>query len=75
MKSSSFLQIMAHSVLQTITDRVKASKYYAIIDDEATGISFKEQVSVCLRYVTADNLEAHEDLVGLMKQEALQQRH
>ena len=59
------LEIMAHSVLRTITDRVKANKYYAIIVDEATDISFKEQVSICLRYVTADTLEAHEDLVGL----------
>ena len=59
------LQTMVHSVLRTITDRVKASKYYAIIVDEATGISFKEQISICLRYFTNDDLEAHEDFFKL----------
>ena len=59
------LQIMAHSVLKRILDSVKLNTYYAIIVDEATDVSFKEQVSICLRYTSDDSNQTHEDFVGM----------
>ena len=56
---------MAHSVLRRILDSVKVSTYYSIIVDEATDVSFKEQVSLCLRYMSDDTNETHEDFVGM----------
>ena len=34
---------------------VKQSKYFTVIVDEATDVSFKEQVSICIRYLTLNN--------------------
>jgi hypothetical protein len=39
------------------------SKYFAIVMDETTDASCKEQVSVCLRYVS-DDLQVHEIFTG-----------
>ena len=56
---------MAHTVLRQILTCVKACKYYAILVDEATDISSHEQVSICLRYVSSESMEVHENFVGL----------
>jgi hypothetical protein len=58
---------MAHSVLRKIANSVIANRFYTIIVDEATDVSFKEQVSVCLRHISQDTLQAHEDFVGVYK--------
>ena len=60
-------EIMAHSVLRKIANSVIANRFYTIIVDEATDVSFKEQVSVCLRHISQDTLQAHEDFVGVYK--------
>ena len=60
-------EIMAHSVLHKIANSVIANRFYTIIVDEATDVSFKEQVSVCLRHISQDTLQAHEDFVGVYK--------
>lgn len=57
------LQELAHSVLRTFSKELLAAKYYAIIMDEASDISVKEQVSICFRYVLPD-LEVHETFMG-----------
>jgi hypothetical protein len=54
---------LAHSVLRTLNNELLAAKYYAIVMDEASDISGKEQVSVCFRYVLPD-LEVHETFMG-----------
>jgi hypothetical protein len=57
------LQIMANQVLRKKLREVKKSNFYAIMCDEYTDISNKEQLSICVRWVD-DNLEAHEDFLG-----------
>ena len=56
-------EIMAHTVLRKITDSIRANRY-SIMVDEATDVSFKEQVSICIRHVSSD-MEIHEDCLGL----------
>ena len=56
---------MAHSLLKKIVEKIKINKYFTIIADEATDSSFKEQVSICLRHVSGETLEAEEDFIGL----------
>ena len=51
--------------LERLLDSVKVSTYYSIIVDEATDVSFKEQVSLCLRYMSDDTNGMHEDFVGM----------
>ena len=60
---------MAHSVLRKIASTIRAHRYFSIIVDEATDCSFKEQVSICLRHVSPDTLQVHEDLFGLYETE------
>ena len=59
-------EIMAHTVLRKITENVRANKYYSIIVDEATDVSFKEQVSICIRHVSTD-MDIHKDFLGLFE--------
>ena len=57
-------EIMAHTVLCQVTYKIRAHKYYSIVVDEATDVSFKEQVSICIRHVS-DDMEIHENFLGL----------
>ena len=59
------LEIMAHSLLRKLLDGVKLNTYYSIIVDEATDVAFKEQVSICLRYMSDNTNDIHEDFVGM----------
>ena len=63
------LEIMGHMVLTSILADIKQNKYYTIILDEATDVSFKEQVSICIRHVSANTLEVCEDFTGLYETE------
>ena len=58
------LENMAHTVLHKITENILSNKYYSTTVDEATDVSFKEQVSICIRHVSAD-MDIHEDFLGL----------
>ena len=44
---------------------MKQCKYFTVIVDEATDVSLKEQVSICIRYVSSDILAIHETFTGL----------
>ena len=57
MTNTLFFEIMANIVLCIITNSVRANRYYSILVDEATDISFKEQVSICIH-----QMDIHEDL-------------
>jgi len=58
------LQLMSHSIIRKIVNNVKQARYFAIIADESTDISGKQQLSVCLRWVD-ETFEMHEDFIGL----------
>ena len=59
-------EIMAHIPLRKITENIRVNKYYSIIVDEATDVSFKEQVSICIRHVPTD-MGVHKDCLGLFE--------
>jgi hypothetical protein len=60
------IQDLALSVLRYFKQHMMDSKYFAIVMDETTDASCKEQVSVCLRYVFGE-LQVHEIFTGFMK--------
>ena len=57
------IQDLALAVLRSFKEEFCEAKYYAIIMDETTDASCKEQVSICLRYVSPD-LQVNETFVG-----------
>ena len=57
------IEDMALSVLRSYKQELAEAKYFAVMLDESTAISVKEQVSICFRYVSKD-LCAHETFVG-----------
>lgn len=59
------LRLMAHSVLRDIVESVHNNVYYALMADEVTDLSNREQFVVCLRWVDHETFEVNEDLIGL----------
>ncbi len=57
------LQDLALSILMSFKQEFGDAKHFAFIMDETTDISSKEQVSVCIRYVSP-SLQVHEIFVG-----------
>ena len=57
------IDVLADQVRQKIIQKVQAAKRYAVIANEVTDVSNKEQLSIVLRYVESDSLVVREDLV------------
>ena len=58
------LRTMALMVLSKIGQTIKDSEIFSIMCDECTDASNREQLVICLRWVS-DNLKAHKDFTGL----------
>lgn len=56
---------MAHSILRQISQSVHNNTHYAIMADEVTDSSNREQFVVCLHWVDSASLSVNEDLIGL----------
>lgn len=56
------LTLMSHHVLREIVNDIR-SHFFSLLGDEYTDISNKEQLSICLRWVT-ENLDVNEDFLG-----------
>lgn len=56
-------EIMAHDILRTLIKEVQSADFFSVILDETADITVKEQVSICLRFVTED-LQPEEFFVG-----------
>lgn len=61
---------MAQSVLRSYVNEIIDAKLFALVMDESTDVSVKEQISVCFQYVSSD-LEVHETLLVSMKHHLL----
>ena len=61
---SEMLQCLSHALLRQLTDDIRLDAYYAIIVDETTDISSKEQVTMCIRHVD-NNWNVFEDFIGM----------
>ena len=58
------LDLMAREVLLKLLVEVKKSKFYAIMADEGTDVSNKELLSLCLRYIDGEKMQAFEEFFG-----------
>ena len=56
---------MGLSVLRELLSEIGKAEFCLIIADEATDVSRKEQLVICIRWVD-DNLDIHEDPVELL---------
>ena len=60
------LSVLAIQILRDIGNSIRSTPYYSLMADEVTDSSNREQVVICLRWVD-ENLEPHEDFIGLYK--------
>lgn len=60
------IAIIASRVIQDLVSDIQKAISFAIICDEYTDISNKEQLTICIRWVD-DSLVAHEDFIGFIK--------
>ena len=58
--------MMGQAVLKNILTQIKCSTWFALIADEATDISHKEQMCVSSRWVNS-SYEIHEEPLGLVQ--------
>ena len=65
------LEVMANKINREIADQIRQAKYFAVMADEVTDASNREQVVVCMRWVN-DELQPHEDFLGLYKVDNIQ---
>ena len=61
---------MAATVLRNISETIQKASYFAIMADEVTDSSNKEQVVICFRTVD-EHFEAHEEFVGLYQVDSI----
>ena len=54
---------MAQQIVRGLSNQIRASKLFAILADETTDSSNREQLVICLRWFD-DELNVHEDMVG-----------
>lgn len=64
------LKVMAMKVLRNVVHSIHASKFFAILVDETTDSSNREQVVICLRWVD-DAFEAHEEFIGVYQVDSI----
>jgi len=57
-------------LLRKIAKKVNESKCFLVLSDETTDISTKEQLAICVRYVSDDNM-LHEDFLQFFEIESL----
>ena len=60
------VEIMAHKVLRSLLSDIMSQQWFALLADETRDISNREQLVICLRYVTETN-EVCEEVVGLQQ--------
>ena len=60
------IALMGLSVLRKILDEIRSATYFSIIADEASDISNKEQLSICIRWVDKD-FQIHEDPLEMIQ--------
>ncbi len=64
------IQCMSMKVLREIAESIHQARYLALMADEVTDSSNKEQLVVCIRCVD-DDFEPREDFIGLHHVESI----
>ena len=57
---------MGQTLLRQLLDEIRKSLWFSILADEATDISYHEQLSLSIRWVD-DDFTIHEDVLGLIQ--------
>ena len=63
------IQVMALEILRKVAASIRDAPFYTIMADETTDMSNREQVVLCIRWVT-ENFEVREEFIGLYVVEA-----
>ncbi len=64
------LQIMAMHIVRRLSQAIRTAAYFAVMADECTEFSNKEQFTICIRWV-GDDLVDHEDNIGLYQVDSI----
>ena len=59
------IALMGLRVLRDVLNEIRSANWFSLIVDEATDISNKEQLNICIRWVD-NNFEIHEDPIELI---------
>jgi hypothetical protein len=54
---------MSDQVIRSLADEIRHSHSFALLADEPTDVSNRQQLVVCIRLID-DGLQAHEDFIG-----------
>ncbi|XP_044869697.1 zinc finger MYM-type protein 1-like [Mauremys mutica] len=65
------IEMMAMTALRKIVQKIKASKFYAIVMDETTDLSRKEQVRFSLRFFSSEDWEIYEEFIGFYQTDTM----
>jgi hypothetical protein len=57
---------MSDKVIRSLAAEIRHSHFFALLADETTDASNRQQLVVCIRWID-DGLQAHEDFIGLYK--------
>jgi hypothetical protein len=57
---------MSDRVIRSLADEIRHSHFFALLADETTDVSNRQQLVVCIRWID-DGIQAHEDFIGLYK--------
>ena len=57
------INIMAQQIVRDLSNQIRTSKFFAILADETTDSSNREQLVICLRWLE-EKFNVHEDMVG-----------
>ena len=60
------IKLFAFQVLREIATAIHTAPFFTIMVDETTDVSNREQVVICIRWVSK-NFDVHEDFIGLYK--------
>ena len=52
------------NVIRNVASKIRESGFFCIMSDECCGVSNKEQLVVCIRWVDS-KLQAHEEFIGM----------
>ena len=55
-----------HIIQSTLLNQVKAARRYLIMADEATDVSIKEQLAICICYVQQSTVKIKEHFLTLI---------
>lgn len=62
--TNEILSILSREVIRNIIKKIKENTFYAILLDETSDITVKEQISFCLRTVDKESFEIEEYFIG-----------